>query len=1363
MVRAFGLIEQHCSITDLTSIYKNSLIESSKHNSSKVLATLCQLADFERVDILDAIAVSCKYGSYSTLSDLIPRYNHDISHESLHERVLSQVLRQGLCIAAFNGHVEVVRTLIEQGSDVTTEVSLDYGNGGTIKDMYLMGNTRGPEQIPLESALYGFAHHREQNSRRLNDSEIADRDTIISLLLERGADANKSSQGLEHLFNIALRHCSYNNIQLIMRQGGSLMSTYSQRISAFLSAASRDAGVATILQSLLQVTDYLDGSGNPKHPVANNSHLEPVLDRLLNFFIIDKKTARHDYEEDELFESDAIQKVLYHGHGAAVRTLLILLPQAKVEDGRYGLLLQLAACIGDKDWTKFLLGRGVDADSRGYYYGTALQCAARFGHLELVQLLLAFGANVNTLGGEHRTAIRAAVLGGYSGVLETLLQHGAHVNLPSSVRECFQPAILRLALEPPKLAILRILLAAGAEQYEERFDQPLALVTACSTGDISIVQLLLDNEVEVNPPEERLSGDKRFTWKSSGFERHCGDARASALHMACSKGFIDIVQVLLEHGADMNLEAHGVNVIENYSSKTPLQIAAHAGHLTAVQCLVKAGAVIDYCNSHGTALSIASNMSRLEVVQELLMLGATIAAPSGQWNALAEACRSGAHAVVEVLLDELPQGIEEFACREALSAAVSGEQDDIFQMLLARNVPVSQSILPQACSTCLRESSISALLEHGVDVDREDGEFDRALHLSAYHHQKSVVNILLHHGADANAESKKYGNPLQATLEGLINTTRQSPSELTPWHNRAEKLELGNRFYENHNFNAKDLVACEQIIRALFAYGANVHTAPGHSAPSLHLAAFVGYLPVIQQLLEQDVDLNSHSERFGTALFAALIREKEDAMRLLLSAGIDVNNALPEQGTALHVACIVQNLSIVRMLIEYGADTGSTQSPHGSPLTAAISRTYWGDEQDQAKGIVEIILRSGSYAHISEQDLLLAVNRIRRSNEYNFGRSSYDMDPARFSYGIDVVRLFFEHDQSLQATETVMLAAIKLLGAPNADLLRLLLERDGGRGVTTAMIETAKTVQVLEILLDHRPLCAITPEVVCNLCANCKTGDYKTGDYKTGDYKTGDYSLPPPTAQICELIRVLLEHEMNMLVGPNILLAVVSINPHDLWGQPPTPILELLEYLFRRDPELKVTEEILMATASTEVMKCLLKHAPGLKISPQTLSTVVGVQRIQDLYDDEGEEEGMIRAKDTWRLEDTHTMRGFEKLLLLFEHDKTATLPPFLTKAAPLLDKNLDTIAYYIHVLDRAPHIQLSLDILRPLVYGGGWREEQSTRGKAHLELFLRHGKTFEFDDNFREALEDEENELDKDVKALLYRLEDKASVVKPS
>jgi ankyrin repeat protein len=62
-----------------------------------------------------------------------------------------------------------------------------------------------------------------------------------------------------------------------------------------------------------------------------------------------------------------------------------------------------------------------------------------------------------------------------------------------------------------------------------------------------------------------------------------------ALHYACELGYLKVVEVLVEHGADVNLPAMP-------SGATPVICAASNGHQNVLMFLVIEGARVDHCD-----------------------------------------------------------------------------------------------------------------------------------------------------------------------------------------------------------------------------------------------------------------------------------------------------------------------------------------------------------------------------------------------------------------------------------------------------------------------------------------------------------------------------------------------------------------------------------------------------------------------------------------------------------------------------------------------------------------------------------------------------------------------------------------------
>jgi ankyrin repeat protein len=90
------------------------------------------------------------------------------------------------------------------------------------------------------------------------------------------------------------------------------------------------------------------------------------------------------------------------------------------------------------------------------------------------------------------------------------------------------------------------------------------------------------------------------------------------IHSCCYTGNLSELEDLLALGI------HNINEIDNYGH-TPLQYAAESGCLEIVKLLLKHGASInDGGRGTGTALHYASRNNHLEIVRELIKQGADV-------------------------------------------------------------------------------------------------------------------------------------------------------------------------------------------------------------------------------------------------------------------------------------------------------------------------------------------------------------------------------------------------------------------------------------------------------------------------------------------------------------------------------------------------------------------------------------------------------------------------------------------------------------------------------------------------------------------------------------------------------------------
>ncbi|KAH8817140.1 ankyrin repeat-containing domain protein [Xylogone sp. PMI_703] len=126
------------------------------------------------------------------------------------------------------------------------------------------------------------------------------------------------------------------------------------------------------------------------------------------------------------------------------------------------------------------------------------------------------------------------------------------------------------------------------------------------------------------------------------------------LHLVAWGGKTDIMRILIDAGAEIDIKAqghqqvHGMRIITEYSETTPLHEAAARGHLSAVEMLLRVGADPKVrCGRGCDALGAAAKRGNVEIVRRLLETGYDKASLTHGLEFAAEAENSSS---VEILL-----------------------------------------------------------------------------------------------------------------------------------------------------------------------------------------------------------------------------------------------------------------------------------------------------------------------------------------------------------------------------------------------------------------------------------------------------------------------------------------------------------------------------------------------------------------------------------------------------------------------------------------------------------------------------------------------------------------------------------------
>ena len=377
----------------------------------------------------------------------------------------------------------------------------------------------------------------------------------------------------------------------------------------------------------------------------------------------------------------------------------------------------------------------------------------------------------------------------------------------------------------------------------------------------------------------------------------------TALYIASASGHAEIVKVLLTYGADISgrkpvgaVKASGSAWwFPPWARDDPrshaLCVAAESGHIEVVQILIENGAEISEAGAfQDGALEGATFWGHTDVVRLLLRHSARITRNTLQCSAY-----SGRVDILDKFLqiltprpdpDEISQNAATQDLPKALYAAALAGCMLYAEKLLKHGVDPNESTITsyrtplQAAASRGHLDMIKLLLQYGADVNSDTACKDfyllrkaqyenkatpgTALQAAAFAGHIEAVDLLLQKGANENIQSGYYGTALQAAAAG----GRHDALDILL--KRGVPVNALCGFYGNA-LQAAASTGSDIMVRALLEAGANINAVGGVFGHALQGAAWNGNPVVIKLLLDNGAKPDSEGGRFGNALQAASV------------------------------------------------------------------------------------------------------------------------------------------------------------------------------------------------------------------------------------------------------------------------------------------------------------------------------------------------------------------------------------------------------------------------------------------------------------------------------------------------------------
>jgi hypothetical protein len=130
-------------------------------------------------------------------------------------------------------------------------------------------------------------------------------------------------------------------------------------------------------------------------------------------------------------------------------------------------------------------------------------------------------------------------------------------------------------------------------------------------------------------------------------------------------------------------------------------------------------------------------------------------------------------------------------------------------------------------------------------------------------------------------------------------------------------------------------------VQNLIREGADVNKATKEDgATPLHIAAEKGQLSMVQYLVLQGADVDKATSHGGTPLYLAAFKGFLAVIQCLIQQGADMNKATNDGATPLLMAAQEDHLAVVQYLVQQGADKDKTDNKGCTPLFMAAGKSH---------------------------------------------------------------------------------------------------------------------------------------------------------------------------------------------------------------------------------------------------------------------------------------------------------------------------------------------------------------------------------------------------------------------------------------
>ncbi|XP_023311139.1 serine/threonine-protein phosphatase 6 regulatory ankyrin repeat subunit A-like [Anoplophora glabripennis] len=921
----------------------------------------------------------------------------------------------GVCkplhLAVQAGHIEVSKFLIEQGADIK---SLDFLDDSSVLYKAVRKNDVATATYLLNEMWKTDDLNINVSNNIAHTAACLGNIDILKNLVGRGVDVNNRVEYGETPFFGAVRGGQLETIKYLVQRGCDINSEDHRNRTALHIIAPNPSDVSTakflidlgidvnVISSDMKTALHLALEG------ANYDLIESLVNSGADVDLEDEKGATALHLAASKYQQLAVKLLVEHGANLNKRDKwgrtplhVVILNDFSIFDS-YGYPNCIPNIVFSKDRleiTKFIIENGADLNTRDIKGRTAFHLGAISGQSDIVMLLMQFEVDANIRDNDGRAAVHLATLGGHTDIVKFLVLH----NVDITIKDNSGYTILQyLSFCRDQLDILKLIKAHTGDVNVE--DGCSALHSAVERGDLDTVIFLVETGIDVNIRDKEGN---------------------TALHLAINKGHFSIVEYLVKIGVDITVQDnYGYTALHlavkssdsdmsfrRDNNDPALQSPAHVNDSDGAK--IRKNTEVHICDRINTESLFEK--SETDISMSLNVLDNQLSAVlryvkdnQPDLNSISEKLEALNSSTLEALksIGDTTKKIKSVLIPSSDERGTHIKDNNITTLPLALQ---EASLNFEKVFTAIRANKV-----------HDSGNVPFFAKFCTGTNSKSNDTMSLPSVID-NGSSSTFKFPGNTGKSFSVRDNKCMVLPFTPKLNDTKPDVLENRTITEtkERICYMDIIAmlvlqCDEVL--------DMRDKNGHTP--LHLAILKGNLEVVNFLVKHKADVNVTDNSGRTSLQLAAKNGNLDIVKLLIDHGVDVNNQGNDGWTALLTAVWEGQLNTVKFLItECNADMNTIDKDGRTAVHLAASEGHL--------ETLVFLLQCGMDAEVRDNDGRTAIHLAALGSPSYLPRFFGLSGEAKHKVYLSVVNLLMKQGVDVNSKDT------------NGNTAAFLAEREG--------------------------------------------------------------------------------------------------------------------------------------------------------------------------------------------------------------------------------------------------------------------------------------------------------------------------------